>query len=72
MSSDMFSSMVEKDAKNLEPSYFVDIEKNQWKNYSQSCKARNNYACVILDIACDIQNCVAWQIKEYTKFGRIV
>jgi len=72
MSSDMFSSLVEKDVKNSEPAFYKDIEFANWLEYSKRCRAKDNSICMINQFACLMSKCIAWQINEYAKFGRII
>lgn len=64
MSSDMFSSLVEKNAEFSEPKYYKDIEKMQWSNFMKKCQCRINVACSLNNKLCDLSTCFAWQIKN--------
>ena len=68
MSSDMFSSMVEKNVEQTKASY-VDMEIEKWKQYAKDCSLNQNKKCKITQYTCSFHECHDWRLINYIKFG---
>ena len=72
MSSDMFSSLVDKDIKLTENIFsFHELEYRQWEEFSEPCLIRRHTLCGLNDRACKKDTCFAWQLIEFIKFGKL-
>ena len=72
MSSDMFSSLIEKEINQIENVFsFRELEYRQWEMFSEKCLNRNYNLCVIRDCLCKKEKCASWQLIEFIKFGKL-
>lgn len=69
MSSDIFSSLVEKGECNTGFLTYIDVDNEKWRMFAQECLKRRFDLCIETDKRCVKDKCSSWQLIQYIKYG---